>query len=125
VFDGGRRKGQIQAAAAQAEQARLAGQQLASRIDREVRTALADLDSSETRVKSIRESVVESERVLHDERLRYEAGRSEINFVLDAESTLLTSQSLLSQAERSVMTAASALDLSVGRIDADRLPNPK
>src|SRR5450759_1401141 len=38
----------------------------------------------------------EGERVLHDERLKFEAGRSVINFVLDAESALLTSQSLLS-----------------------------
>jgi len=46
------------------------------------------------------------------------------NFVLDAESTPLTNQSLLSQAERSVSTAALALDLSTGRIDINRLPNP-
>jgi hypothetical protein len=37
---------------------------------------------------------------------------------------LLTSQSLLSQAERSVATAALALDLSLGRIDINRLPSP-
>jgi outer membrane protein TolC len=47
-----------------------------------------------------------------------------INFVLDAESALLTNQSLLSQAERSVSIAALALDLSMGRIDISRLPNP-
>jgi outer membrane protein TolC len=83
---------------------------------------IADLDSAKSRVTSLRDSVAEGERVLHDERLKYEAGRSVINFVLDAESALLTSQSLLSQAERSVTTAALALDLSVGRIDVDRLP---
>jgi outer membrane protein TolC len=124
LFDGGRRKGQIQAAHAQLEEARLARQQLQFRIDREVRTALADLDSAESRVKSLRDSVAESERVLHDERLKFEAGRSVINFVLDAESALLTSQSLLSQAERSVSIANLALDLSTGRIDVNRLPGP-
>jgi outer membrane protein TolC len=123
LFDGGRRKGQIQAAAAQVEESRLARQQLSLRIAREVRTALADLDSAKSRVTSLRDSVAESERVLHDERLKYEAGRSLINFVLDAESALLTNQSLLSQAERSVTTATLALDLSVGRIDVTRLPN--
>ncbi len=121
VFDGGRRNGQIQAAAAQAEQARLARQQLALRIGREVRTAVADLEAAQSRAKSLRDSVAESERVLHDERLKYEAGRSLIDFVLDAESALLTSQSLLSQAERSVTTAALALDLGLGRIDLNRL----
>ncbi len=122
LFDGARRSGQIQAAAAQLAEARLAREQLARRVDREVRTALADLDAAEGRVKALRDSVAESERVLHDERLKYEAGRSVVNFVLDAESALLTNQSLLSQAERSVATASLALDLSLGRIAVDRLP---
>ena len=124
LFDGGQRKGRIQAAEAQLEEARLARRQLALRIDREVRTALADLDSAESRVTALRDTVAESERVLHDERLKYDAGRSVINFVLEAESALLTNQSLLSQAERSVTVAELALDLSVGRIDIGRLPNP-
>lgn len=124
LFDGGRRHGQIQAAQAQLEQSRLTREQLQLRITREVRTALADLESAESRVASLRDSVTESERVLHDEQLKFEAGRSVVNFVLDAESALLTNQSLLSQAERSVSTATLALDLSLGRIDIHRLPNP-
>ena len=86
LFDGGRRKGQIQAAQAQTEESRLARKQLELRIVREVRTAMADLESAESRLKSLRDSVTESERVLHDERLKFDAGRSVINFVLDAES---------------------------------------
>lgn len=124
LFDGGRRKGQIQTAQAQLEQARLARRQLELRISREVRTALADLDSAESRVRALRSSVAESERVLHDERVKFEAGRSVINFVLDAEAALLTSQSLLSQAMRSLSVAQLALDLSTGQIDPARLPNP-
>jgi outer membrane protein TolC len=122
LFDGGGRKGQIEAAQAQLEESRLARRQLELRIAREVRTALADLESAQGRVQALRDSVAESERVLHDERLKFEAGRSVINFVLDAESALLTNQSLLSQAERSVAVANLALDLSTGRIDAGRLP---
>jgi outer membrane protein TolC len=122
LFDGGGRKGQIEAAQAQLEESRLARRQLELRIAREVRTALADLESAQGRVQALRDSVAESERVLHDERLKFEAGRSVINFVLDAESAQLTSQSLLSQAERSVAVANLALDLSTGRIDACRLP---
>jgi outer membrane protein len=125
LFDGGRRRGQIQAAQAQLEESRLARRQLQFRVDREVRTALADLASAESRVNSLRDSVAESERVLRDERLKFEAGRSVINFVLDAESALLMNQSLLSQAQRSVGIAALALDLSLGRIDLNRLPNPQ
>lgn len=122
LFDGFRRRGQVQAAAAALDEARLAREQLGLRVEREVRTAMADLDAARSRVAALRDSVAESARVLHDERLKYDAGRSVINFVLDAESALLTSQSLLSQAERSVETATLALDLSVGRIDPGRLP---
>ncbi len=122
LFDGGRRKGEIQAAQSQLEESRLARQQLEFRIDREVRTAMADLESAQSRVKALKDSVTESDRVLHDERLKFEAGRSVINFVLDAESALLTNQSLLSQAQRSVSIAALELDLSSGQIDVKRLP---
>jgi multidrug efflux system outer membrane protein len=121
LFDGGRRKGQIEAAEAQLEQVRLAHRQLELRIAREVRTAMADLESAENRVTALRHTVVESERVLHDERLKFEAGRTVIDFVLDAESALLTNQSLLSQAQRSVTVANLALDLSTGKIYGTRL----
>jgi outer membrane protein len=123
LFDGGKRKGQIEAAQAQLEEARLGRQKLELSIARDVRAALADLESAQSRVQSLRDSVAESERVLHDEQLKFEAGRSVVNFVLDAESSLLTSQSLLSQAERSVAIANLALDLSTGQIDAARIPD--
>ena len=35
---------------------------------------MADLESAENRVKALHYSVAESERVLHDERLKFEAG---------------------------------------------------
>lgn len=122
LFDGNRRKGQVQEAEANLAQLRLARRQLELRITREVRTALADLASAQSRVAALRDSVAESERVLHDERLKFEVGRSVINFVLDAESALLSSQSLLSQAQRSVSLAELTLDLSLGRIQAEQMP---
>ncbi len=120
LFDGGRRKGQIQTAQAQLQQLRLVREQTKLRVDREVRTALADLESAESRVRALRDSVAECERILENEKLKFEAGRTVVNFVLDAEAALLTSQSLLSQAQRSVGTASLALDLSVGVIDVER-----
>ena len=124
LFDGGRRRGRIETARAQLEKARLARHQLELRIAREVRTATANLESAKARVSALRDTVAESERVLHDERLKFEAGRTVIDFVLDAESALLTNQSLLSQAHRSVAVAQLALDLSAGEMDATRLPGP-
>jgi len=123
LVDGGRCKGQIEAAQAQLEESRRARRQLEMRIGREVRTVLADLESAHSRVKALRDTVAESERVLHDEQLKYEAGRSVINFVLDAESALLTNQSLLAQAARSVTIEKLAIDLSLGHIGPGRFPD--
>ncbi|MFZ5928383.1 MAG: TolC family protein [Acidobacteriota bacterium] len=104
------------------ELARLERQQTQLRVQREVRTAAANLASARVRVEALRNSVAESERILRDERLKFEAGRSVIHFVPDAESALLTNQSLLAQARRSVLIAELALELSTGRLDAGKIP---
>lgn len=117
IFDAGKRRGQIRSAAAQTELTRAAERKLRLDIAKEVRTALAEIESAGMRVEATRQSVVQAEEVLRNERLKYEAGRSVINFVLDAEAALLTNQSLLRQAQRSVSIAKLVLDLSLGRID--------
>lgn len=122
LFDGGRSDGQVKTAQAQLGEQRSARQQLKLRVSREVRTAMADLESAESRVRALRDSVAESERVLLNERLKFDAGRSVVEFVLDADAAVHTNQSLLCQAERSVGIAAMALDLAMGRIDVSRLP---
>jgi len=122
LFDGGRRRAQIREAQSQLELARLERQQTQLRIEREVRTAAANLASARARAGALRNSVAESERILRDEKLKLEAGRSVIDFVLDAESALLTNESLLAQARRSVLISSLALDLSTGCLDAARIP---
>ncbi len=122
LFDGGRRRAQIREAQSRLELSRLERQQAQLRVQREVRTAAANLQSARARVEALRNSVAESERILRDERLKFEAGRSVINFVLDAESALLMNQSLLAQARRSVLIAELALELSTGRLDAGKIP---
>jgi hypothetical protein len=52
------------------------------------------------------------------------AGRSVVNFVLDAEAALLTNQSLLRQAQRSVSIDRLVLDLSLGRISPASVSSP-
>lgn len=116
IFDAGLRAGQIASAAAQSEQARTAEKKLRLTIEKEVKSALAELQSAEKRVDATRQSVVQAKEVLRNERLKYEAGRSVVNFVLDAEAALLTNQSLLKQALRSVSITGLILDLSLGRV---------
>jgi outer membrane protein len=119
LFDSGRRSGQIKAAAAQAEQARLAEQKLGLNVAREVQTSYAELQSAQTRVKAMEEAVIQAQEILKNEQTKYEVGRTVINFVLEAESGVLNSQSLLSQAHRSEAIAQLALELAIGRISAD------
>ncbi|MFH0728618.1 MAG: TolC family protein [Pseudomonadota bacterium] len=116
LFDAGKRAGQIASAAAQAQLAKTAERKLRLAIEKEVKSALAELESAEKRVEATRQSVIQADEVLRNERLKYEAGRSVINFVLDAEAALLTNQSLLRQAQRSVSIAGLILDLSLGRV---------
>jgi outer membrane protein len=125
LFDAGKRSGQVRSAAAQAELARAAERKLRLDIEDEVRSALAELESAEKRVQATRQSVAQAEEVLRNERLKYEAGRSVINFVLDAEAALLTNQSLLRQARRAVTIDRLVLDLSLGRINAAPAISPR
>jgi outer membrane protein TolC len=116
VFDSGRRSGQIKAAAAQAEQARLAQTATSLNIAREVQTSYAELQSAQARIKAMQEAVVQSQEILRNEQTKYEVGRTVINFVLEAEANVLNSQSLLLQAQRSEAIASLALELATGQI---------
>jgi outer membrane protein len=122
LFDSGRRRGQIKAAAAQTEQTRLAEQKLSLNVAREVQTSYADLQSAQTRVKAMQEAVIQAQEILKNEQTKYEVGRTVINFVLEAEAGVLSSQSLLFQAQRSESIAQLALQLSMGSIKPYSLP---
>ena len=116
LFDGGRRRGEIIAAQAQRQQAESAVLRTRLAITREVRTSLANLAGDQERVKALEASVTQAQEALRLERLKYQAGRSEINFVLDAEAALLTNDSLLREARRAMQIDRLALDLSLGSI---------
>ena len=124
LFDGGRRRGEIIAAQAQRQQAESAVLRTRLAITREVRTSLANLAGDQERVKALEASVTQAQEALRLERLKYQAGRSEINFVLDAEAALLTNDSLLREARRAMQIDRLALDLSLGSIAENSLRTP-
>jgi outer membrane protein len=119
LFDGGRRRGEMIAAEAQHQQAESAVLRMRLAIIREVRTSQANLASDQQRVKSLEASVAQAQEALRLERVKYQAGRSEINFVLDAEAALLTNDSLLREARRATQIDWLSLDLSLGSIAAN------
>jgi len=100
----------------------VARQRLRLNIAREVRTAAAELEAAQSRVESLQEAVREAADVLRNEQAKYDAGKTVINFVLEAEANLLANQSLLCQAQRSVAVATLSLDLSLGKIRPDTIP---
>ncbi|HZO98676.1 MAG TPA: TolC family protein, partial [Terriglobia bacterium] len=112
----GRRRGEIITAEAQRRQAESAVLRTRLAIIREVRTSLANLSSDQERVKSLEASVAQAQEALRLEQVKYQAGRSEINFVLDAEAALLTNDSLLREARRATQIDRLAMDLSLGSI---------
>ena len=124
LFDGGRRRGEIIAAEAQQRQAESAVLRTRLAISREVRTSLANLASDQERVKALEASVAQAQEALRLERLKYQGGRSEINFVLDAEAALLTNDSLLREARRATQIDHLSLDLSLGSIAENSLSPP-
>jgi outer membrane protein TolC len=93
-------------------------------ITREVRTALANLGGDQERVKALETSVTQAQEALRLERLKYQAGRNEINFVLDAEAALLTNDFLLREGRRATQIDRLALDLSLGSIAENSLRTP-
>ena len=95
-------------------------------ITREVRTSLANLAGDQERVKALEASVTRAQEALRLERLKYQAGRSELNFVLDAEAALLTNDSLLREARRAMQIDRLGLDLSLGSIaeNSSHTPTP-
>jgi outer membrane protein TolC len=124
LFDGGRRRGEIIAAQAQRQHAESAVLRTRLAITREVRTSLANLAGDQERMKALETSVTQAQEALRLERLKYQAGRSEINFVLDAEAALLTNDSLLREARRAMQIDRLALDLSLGSIAENSLRTP-
>ncbi len=86
-----------------------------------MRTSLANLAGDQQRMKSLEASVAQAQEALRLERLKYHAGRSEINFLLDAEAALLTNDLLLREARRAVQIDNLALELSLGPITPNSL----
>ena len=115
LFDSGLRSGQIAAARARHERAEAVHKGLRLRIRKEVRSAVAELQSARSRVDAFKQSIDEARHALHDEHLKYEAGKSTINDVLDAEAVLLNSDSQYSRARHEQKIAWYNLQLVVGR----------
>lgn len=114
IFDSGLRSGKIAAAHAQRIKAEARREQLRLQIGQQVKTALAELESATARIESFRQSVEAARLALADENKKYEAGKSTINFVLDAEAAKLLADSQYSQAIHEEQVAVVNLRLATG-----------
>ena len=114
IFDSGLRSGKIAAAHSQRLKAEAQRRALSLQIEQQIRTAVAELKSTRIRVDSFRQSVEAAQLALSDEHKKYEAGKSTINDVLDAEAAKLLADSQYSQAIHEEQVAIVNLNLTVG-----------
>ncbi|MGM0577891.1 MAG: efflux RND transporter permease subunit [Myxococcota bacterium] len=117
LWEGGRRRGDLEQARAAARQARAASraQRLAAR--RQVETARADLASAKAQVEANETAVRQGREAVRVEKLRYSAGKGVVNDVLDAEAALLEAEAGLRRARRQVEIAHLSLRLALGTLD--------
>ncbi|MBW1975592.1 MAG: TolC family protein [Deltaproteobacteria bacterium] len=115
IFDGFLRKGKIDKLKAEENRLRFALQDKRLQIAKEVKTALKDYQETLTRIRSARRSVKHAEEVLRIEKLKYKLGRTTINFVLEAESALLTAKSIFYKAYHDNYVALEKIKLALGR----------
>jgi outer membrane protein TolC len=114
LFDSGLRSGQILAAQAQRMKAEAMQAELLLRIEREVRSAIAELRSADARVATFKESVKVAQLALADEQKKHDAGKSTINDLLDAEAAKLAADSQYSKALHEQQIARVNLRLAIG-----------
>ncbi len=115
ILDFSLRTGQIEAAEAQRRKAEALRTELYLQIEKEVRTAVAELNSATMRTSAFAESVVAAKQALADEQQKYDLGKSTINDLLDAEAAKLVADSQYSQARHEQQIAIINLKLAVGK----------
>lgn len=114
LFDAGLRAGEISVAQSRRLKAEAQRDYLRLQIRQQVHTAVAEIKSAQMRVGSFRQSIEEAEQALADEQKKYDAGKSTINDLLDAEATKLVAKSYFQQAVHEQQIAIVNLELAMG-----------
>lgn len=115
IFDSGLRSGAITAASNRRLKSEAQREQLRLQIQQQMGTAVAELKSAQMRAAAFRQSVEEAEQALSDEQKKYDAGKSTINDLLDAEAAKLFADSQYNQALHEEQIAIVNLRLAAGK----------
>ncbi len=114
IFDGGRARGQIDAARANADGALAAWRQSILTALQEVESAAVDLDTSDARVTALTEASEGAQNAALLARSQYQAGLIDFQTLLVAESQLLSTRTALVSAQGSRAQAFVALARAMG-----------
>ncbi len=116
LFDGFLRRGQLHRL--QAEKKKLVSSLFDKKLEikKEITTAVKEYNETLIRIESAKRSVEHAKEVLRIERLKYQLGRSTINFVLEAESALLSARSLFYKAYYDNYIAEENIKLATGTL---------
>ncbi len=116
LFDGLHRRGEMDKL--QAEYRRLQARQRDKKLEisQEVHTAVRQYQEAFVRLAATRKAVEHGREVLKVEKLKYDYGRTTINFVLEAESSLLEAESLFYRAYYDSFLARDNISLAAGTL---------
>ena len=114
LFDGGLRKGAVDAARGQQEQAVGAYAQAVLTAFQEVEGSLDQNQVLRKRVAVLREAATQAQRAFELAQIRYEEGETDLLDVLTIQSTAFAADSALVAAERALLDEWIALNLALG-----------
>ena len=117
IFDGFLRKAQIEKFSAQEQKIVYSIMDKQLQIEKEVKTAFKNYQETLVRIKSTERSMRHAKEVLRIEKLKYKLGRTTINFVLEAESALLSASSLFYKAYYDNYIAIENIKLATGTLE--------
>ncbi len=116
IFDGLYRKGKTDKLGAEKRRLLSLLQDKKLQIEKEVKTALKNYNETLVRIDTTERSVEHAKEVLRIEKLKYNLGRTTINFVLEAEGALLGARSLFYKAYYDNYIAEENIRLAVGEL---------
>ncbi len=123
LFDGQVRKGEKAKLRAEADRLKALEADKRLEISRDVHTAVKGWREARSRFLAARRAVALGREVLKIEKLKYDYGRTTINFVLEAESGLLQARSRFIKAYYDTELARDNIKLATGSLVADLVDN--
>ncbi|MCF8106678.1 MAG: TolC family protein [Desulfohalobiaceae bacterium] len=115
LFDGGRIRAEVREQYTRLAAAQKRLRELELEIRLEIETALAGIESSQQRARALQKSIIQAKESLRIEQQKYNLGKGAIVDVLDAQASLLETETTYYQMLAELQTAMAQLKLATGK----------